>query len=88
MGTEKLKVDIYVPLQVCACEWENFMTRIFEILTPYINFIDHKTKSLHSEEALQKKLFQKCVLIEGRKITTPYALERKLPEILKEKGFI
>ncbi|TXT53645.1 MAG: hypothetical protein BAJALOKI1v1_2330005 [Promethearchaeota archaeon] len=85
----KLKVEIYVPLQVCACQWENFINRVFEVITPYIQYIDHQTKSLHSKEAAKRNLFQKCVVIEGeRKITSAYALKRQLPMILKEKGIL
>ncbi len=82
----KLKVDIYVPLQVCSCQWENFMNRVFEVLTPYIDYIEHETKSLHSDEAAEMNLFHKCVMIDGEKITSVYALEKKLPKLLKKKG--
>ncbi|TXT65724.1 MAG: hypothetical protein BAJALOKI3v1_70026 [Promethearchaeota archaeon] len=86
---EKVKVDIYVPLQVCACEWENFMNRVFEVLTPYIKYIEHDTKSLHSKKAAKMKLFQKCIIIdEKKKISSVYALKKQLPKILKERGFI
>jgi hypothetical protein len=85
---KKLKVDVYVPLQVCSCQWESFMNRVFEVLTPYIQYINHDTKSLHSEEAAKMNLFQKCVIIDGEKITSIYSLKKKLPKILKKKGLI
>ncbi|MFO7796208.1 MAG: hypothetical protein ACQERB_05505 [Promethearchaeati archaeon] len=86
---EKLKVDIYVPLQVCTCEWENFMNRVFEVLTPYIKFIEHDTMSLHSEKAAEMNLFQKCVIIdEEKKISSVYVLKKQLSKILEEKGLI
>ncbi|TFF89014.1 MAG: hypothetical protein EU550_00060 [Promethearchaeota archaeon] len=85
---EKLKVDIYVPLQVCACEWENFMNRVFEVLTPYAKYIEHDTKSLNSEKAAKMNLFEKCVIIDGeKKISSVYRLKTYLPKILQEKGF-
>jgi hypothetical protein len=88
-GNEKLKVEIYIPLQTCACQWEDFMNRVFGVLTPYIKYIDHETKSLHSEEAAKKKLFQKCVIIEGRKkISSIYALKKELPKILEKKELL
>ena len=37
----KLKVEIYVPLDACACEWDQFMNRIFTILTPYMKYIKY-----------------------------------------------
>ncbi len=86
---DKLLVDIYVPLNACACEWSNFMDRIFAVLTPYIKFIEYETKSLNSEEARNLNLRGNCVIIDGeKKFTTSVALKRELPKLLKEKGLI
>ena len=86
---KKLKLDIYVPLQECACQWENFMNRVFEIISPYIQYINHDTKSLHSEKAKKMNLFQKCVIIDGeRKISSVYSLKTELPRILEERGLL
>ncbi|TFG12074.1 MAG: hypothetical protein EU531_10885 [Promethearchaeota archaeon] len=86
---EKLKVDIYVPLDACACEWDKFINRVFETLTPYLNFIDYNTKNLNSEEAYNLNLHGKCVVIEGKKvISASYLLKNEITNILKEKGLI
>jgi hypothetical protein len=63
----KLQVDIYVPLNACACEWSQFMNLIFSAITPYIKYIKYETKSLDSEEARQMRLFNKWVIIDGEK---------------------
>ena len=87
MDPNKLNIDIYVPLNACACEWSQFMNRIFEILTPYIKHIKYETKSLNSEEARDLNLRSNCVLIDGeKKYTTAFALKRDLPRLLKERG--
>lgn len=87
-NSTKLQVDIYVPLNACACEWSQFMNLVFSAITPYIKYINHETKSLDSEEAREKGLFNKCVIIDGeKKYTTSYALKRDLPKLLEEKGF-
>jgi hypothetical protein len=86
---EKLNVDIYVPMDACACEWSQFMDLIFSVLTPYIKYIQHDTKNLNSEEAHKLNLRNKCVIVDGgKKYTTSYALKKDLPNILKEKGLI
>lgn len=86
---EKLKVDIYVPLNVCACQWEKFMDLVFQVLTQYTKFVKFETKNLDSEEARKLNLHGKSVVIEGKEVvTTSFALKKKLPEILKEKGLI
>ncbi len=88
-STEKLKVDIYIPLETCSCEWVQFMNLIFSTLTPYMRHIKHETKSLNSEEAGALNLTSNCVIIDGKhKYTTSYELKKDLPSFLKEKGLL
>ena len=88
-NNEKLKVDIYVPLNICACQWENFMNLVFQVITPYNKYILYDTKNLDSEEARRLNLHGNSVVIDGDEIvTTSFVLKKKLPEILKAKGLI
>lgn len=85
----KLKVDIYVPLNVCACQWEKFMELVFTVLTEYRDYVNFETKNLESEEARKLDLHGNSVVVDGQKIfTTSYMLKKQLPEILKEKGIL
>jgi len=85
----KLKVDIYVPLNVCACQWEQFMNLVFQVITPYNEYISYDTKNLDSEEARRLNLHGNSIVIDGNEIiTTSFVLKKKLPEILKAKGLI
>ncbi|MFX0010461.1 MAG: hypothetical protein ACFE9R_09115 [Candidatus Hermodarchaeota archaeon] len=85
----KLKVDIFVPLNVCACNWEQFMNLVFNAITPYNKFITFETKNLDSEEARSLNLHGNCVVLDGNEIvTTSFALKKKLPDLLKAKGLI
>jgi len=82
----KLNVDVFVPLNACACEWSQFMNQIFTVLTPYIKYIKHEIKSLNSAEAKDLNLRSNCVLIDGvKKYMSAFALKRDLPKLLKEK---
>ena len=86
---EKLKVDIYVPLDACACEWDKFINRVFIELTPYIQHIDYDTRNLNSEQARKLNLRNKCVVIDGETIfNSTFSLKQELPKILKTKGLI
>lgn len=86
---DKLKIDIYVPLDVCSCEWSQFMNLMFTAITPYIKHIKHETKSINSEEARKLQIRNKCVIVDGeKKYTTSHALKRDLPKLLEEKGLI
>ena len=89
INDEKLMVDIYVPLNVCACQWEKFMNLVFIVLTNYNKYIKFETKNLDSEEARRLNLRGNSVVIDGKEIvTSSFALKKKLPEILKNKGLI
>ena len=88
-STSKLKMDIYVPLDACPCEWDKFMNRIFQVITPYMKYIDYDTKNLNSDEARNLNLHNKCIIIDRRIIiTASYLLKKELQNLLKEKGFI
>ena len=85
----KLKVDIYVPLDACSCVWDHFMNQVFAVLTPYIKYINQDTKNSNSEEARKLKIIGSCVVVDGKKIfNSSQTLEQQLPGLLKEKGMI
>lgn len=89
IDSNKLQVDIYVPLNACACEWSQFMNLIFNAITPYIKYIKYETKSLNSEEALNLNLHNNCVIVDGKKkFTSSFTLKKELPKLLKAKGLI
>ena len=86
---EKLKIDIYVPLDACSCEWSQFMNLMFTAITPYIKHITHETKSTNSEEARKLQIRNKCVVVDGeKKYTSSQALKRDLSKLLEEKGLL
>ncbi|MFW6311513.1 MAG: hypothetical protein ACOC44_07705 [Promethearchaeia archaeon] len=86
---KKLKIDIYVPLNVCSCQWEGFMNSVFTELTKYKEFIDFQTKNLKSKKAQEHNLHGNCVVINDEEvIKSPFNLRRKLPKILEKKGLI
>ena len=83
----KLKVDIYIPLDACACEWDKFMNRVFVELAPFMKHIDFETKNLNSEEARSLNLHNKCIVVNAeKKFSSSFTLKKELPEILKAKG--
>ncbi|MFX1279075.1 MAG: hypothetical protein ACFFA3_06635 [Promethearchaeota archaeon] len=85
----KLKVDIYVPLDACACEWDKFMNRVFVELTPYIKYIDYDTKNLNSKEARELNISSNCIVVDGEKrFFSSFILKRELPKLLRAKGLI
>ena len=88
-NSKKLNLDIYVPLEACACQWSQFMNLVFTVITPYIKYIKHETKSLNSDEARKLNLHSNCIVIDGvKKYSSSYALKKDLPKLIKDKCMV
>nr|MDO8110930.1 hypothetical protein [Candidatus Sigynarchaeota archaeon] len=79
---KKLKVDIYVPMSTCTCEWQGFVDQVFEVLTPYIKEIEFDTKDSASPEAKARKLPSHCIVIGEYVLASASELKDKLPTML------
>ena len=89
IDTNKLSVDVYVPLNACECVWSQFMNLVFTALSPYMKHIRFETKDLDSEDARKLNLNGNCVVVDGtKKYITSFALKKDLPVLLKEKGLL
>ena len=89
IDTNKLSVDVYVPLNACECVWSQFMKLVFSALSPYMKHIRFETKDLDSDDARKLNLNGNCVVIDGtKKYITSFALKKDLPVLLKEKGLL
>jgi len=89
IDTNKLSVDVYVPLNACECVWSQFMNLVFSALSPYMKHIRFETKDLDSDDARKLNLNGNCVVVDGtKKYITSFALKKDLPVILKEKGLL
>jgi hypothetical protein len=85
--SKKISVDIFVPLNQCACVYESYIQRVFSVLFEYLDYISFQTKSLDSDEARNLGLTENCVVLDGEKIvTTSFTLKREIPKMLKEKN--
>ena len=89
IDTNKLSVDVYVPLNACECVWSQFMNLVFSALSPYMKHIRFETKDLDSDDARKLNLNGNCVVVDGtKKFITSFALKKDLPGLLKEKGLL
>jgi len=89
IDSNKLSVDVYVPLNACECVWSQFMNLVFSALSPYMKHIRFETKDLDSDDARKLNLNGNCVVVDGtKKYITSFALKKDLPVILKEKGLL
>ena len=89
IDTNKISVDVYVPLNACECVWSQFMNLVFSALSPYMKYIRFETKDLDSDDARKLNLNGNCVVVDGaKKYITSFALKKDLPALLKEKGLL
>jgi len=89
IDSNKISVDVYVPLNACECVWSQFMNLVFSALSPYMKHIRFETKDLDSEDARNLNLNGNCVVVDGtKKYITSFALKKDLPVLLKEKGLL
>jgi len=89
IDSNKLSVDVYVPLNACECVWSQFMNLVFSALSPYMKHIRFETKDLDSDDARKLNLNGNCVVVDGtKKYITSFALKKDLSVILKEKGLL
>ncbi len=83
----KLKLDVFVPLEQCACIYEHYITSVCSIIMEYMPYIDFKTKSLASDDAKKLNLHGNCVVLDETKVVKdPFQLRSELTKMLKAKG--
>ncbi len=89
LDSNKISVDVYIPLNACECVWSQFMNLVFSALGPYMKHIRFETKDLDSDDARELNLNGNCVVVDGtKKYITSFALKKDLPILLKKKGLI
>ncbi|MEM3587650.1 MAG: hypothetical protein QXO71_10065 [Candidatus Jordarchaeaceae archaeon] len=83
----KVKVDIFIPLSACSCQFSAFMDRVFSVLTKYRDQVEFDIKDSASEEARELKLGSKGIVINGitkfSEYFKPASLEKAIEDAIK-----
>ncbi len=75
----KLAIEIFVPLSTCACVYQQFLDRVFEILHPYKHSIIFQVKNGAGPDGDKYEIFQNTVVVDGKeKFTRVLDLESYL----------
>jgi hypothetical protein len=80
--TRKLKIDIFVPMSRCACDWQGFMDQVFEVLMPHMKEIEFDTKDSSTSEAKTRKLPSHCIVIGEEVFISSSVLKSRLPSLI------
>ena len=79
----KVKVDIFIPMGSCACQFSAFMDRVFNVLTKYRNQVEFDIKSSQSEEAREYKIGSKGLVVNGTEKFSEHFKTEKLEKTIQ-----
>ena len=65
--SEKLNIEVFVPLDSCTCMFQPFVDQVFEIILPYKQNVKFEVKNVHSAEAKARQILQNVVVVNGKK---------------------
>ena len=85
MKRSKVKVEVFVPLGSCICNFAPLMEKVGQATAKYKDIIDVQVKSTKSSEASKYGIQDICIVVNG-KIKLPSDFDEKALEdaILKE----
>lgn len=80
----KVKVDIFIPVGACACQFARFMDKVFDVLVKYRDQVEFEIKSSFSDEAKKYKIGSKGVVINGTEVFPEHFKPNKLEEAIRQ----
>ena len=80
----KLSLEIFVPLSTCACVYQQFLDRIFEVIHPFKHLITFQVKNGAGPDGDKYEIYQNTVVVNGtEKFTRATDLESYLTRVFK-----
>jgi len=87
MKRDKVKVEVFVPLGSCVCNFAPLMEKVGHVTSKFKDLVEVQMKSTKSSEAFEYGVQDMCVVV-GGKIKLPSDFDEKELEdtILKSGG--
>lgn len=85
MKTNKVKVEVFVPLGSCVCNFAPLMEKVGQATSKYKDLVEVQTRSTKSPEASKYGIEDMCVVVDG-KIKMPSDFNEKELEDAILKG--
>ena len=76
MKNNKIKVEVFVPLGSCACNFAPLMEKVVHVTSKFKDSVEVQTKSIKSSEASKYGVQDTCVVING-KVKIPSDFDEK-----------
>jgi hypothetical protein len=86
MKRNKVKVEVFVPLGLCVCDFAPFMEKVGRVTSKLKDLVEVQIKSTKSVEASKYGVQEICVVIDGKIKLSSNFDEKKLEDtILKSE---
>ncbi len=76
MKNNKIKVEVFVPLGSCVCNFAPLMEKVVHVTLKFKDSVEVQTKSIKSSEASKYGVQDTCVVVNG-KIKIPSDFDEK-----------
>lgn len=86
MRRNKVKVEVFVPLGSCVCNFAPLMEKVGRVTSKFKDLVEVQTKSTKSSEASKYGVQDMCVVV-GGKIKLPSDFhEKELEDAISKSG--
>jgi len=86
MNRDKVKIEVFVPLGSCVCDFAPFMEKVGRVTSKFKDLVEVQMKSTKSSEASKYGIQGICVVVD-RKNKLPLDFdEKELEDAILESG--
>ena len=82
MKKNKVKVEVFVPLDSCVCNFSPLMEKVGHTTSKYKDCVDIQVKSTKSSEAVKYGIKDTCIVVNGKQLPQDFT-EKDLEEAIK-----
>jgi len=83
--SDKVKVEVFVPLASCVCNFAPLMEKVGRVTSKFKDLVDVQTKSTKSSEASKYGIQDMCVVVNGEiKLPSDFN-ENELAEVIQKE---
>ncbi len=66
MKRNKVRVEVFVPLGLCVCDFAPFMEKVGHVTSKFKDMVEVQMKSTKSPEASKYGIQEICVIVDGK----------------------
>lgn len=86
MKRNNVKVEVFVPLGLCVCDFAPFMEKVGRVTSKFKDRVEVQTKSTKSSEASKYEVQNMCVIVDGKIILPIDFDEEELEKAISKSG--